>query len=245
MNAIATPIKREIASHNLPRGSAADHHNVGEWERWLSIAGGGLLALYGMERRDLVGLGLAVLGGAFVQRGWSGHCPVYQALHVSTQKHSRAAAVAAGAGVKVVRSIAVQAPPATLYALWANLDQLPRFMAHLVAVRSDGNRSHWVAKAPAGMRVEWDAEIVNQVPDRLIAWRSLEGSEVATAGSVHFTNLPGDKGTEIRVELKYDPPAGHLGAWLAWLIGQDPDRQIREDLRRFKQWIEAGEVAMA
>jgi len=166
---------------------------------------------------------------------------MYRALHMNTaEKHGKAAAVAAGKGVKVTRAITINRPAEEIYELWRFFDNLPNLMSHLQEVRTEGNRSHWVAKAPIGT-VEWDAEIVNDVPNRLIAWRSLEGSQVATAGSVQFTPLGEDRGTEIMVELKYDPPGGKLGSWLAWLFGEEPDLQIRHDLRRFKQILEAGE----
>jgi uncharacterized membrane protein len=116
-------------------------------------------------------------------------------------------------------------------------------MSHLKSVQKEGSRSHWVAKAPAGLSAEWDAEIVNDKPGRLIAWRSLEGSEVRTAGSVHFNPTPDGRGAEVLVELKYDPPGGKLGTWLAWLFGEDPGRQIREDLERFKGMMEGGEAS--
>src|SRR5262249_48373258 len=122
-----------------------------------------------------------------------------------------------------------------LYRRWRDLAGLPRFMEHLVSVTEHGPRSHWVAKAPVGLTVEWDAELVNDQPGRLIAWRSLEGSQVDTAGSVHFNPAPSGRGTEVVVELKYDPPGGRLGSWLAWLFGREPSVQVREDLRRFKQ----------
>jgi len=128
-----------------------------------------------------------------------------------------------------------------LYVMWRDFENLPRFMSHLKSVKTYGNRSHWVADGPTGP-VEWDADIVNDEPNRLIAWRSLQESQVATAGAVHFTPLGHDRGTEVLVELKYDPPGGKLGSWLAWLFGQEPGQQIREDLRRFKQLMEAGEV---
>jgi uncharacterized membrane protein len=104
-------------------------------------------------------------------------------------------------------------------------------------------RSHWVAKAPAGTTVEWDAEVYNEKENEMIAWRSLEGSQVDNAGSVHFTPAPGGRGTQVRVVLKYDPPAGVIGAAVARLFGESPAQQIDEDLRRFKQLMEAGEVA--
>jgi uncharacterized membrane protein len=238
-----TPISREIAGGQLRPGSVADEVNVGDVERWLSLAGGTLLAAYGLRERSAVGLGLAALGGSLVYRGLTGHCPMYSALDVSTaRRHNPAAAVAADEGVKVVRAVTINRPVAELYRHWQDLESLPRFMRHLESVTSDGKRSHWVAKGPAGTRVEWDAEIINEEPNRLIAWRSLEGSQVSTAGSVHFTPLSHGRGTEVRVTLKYDPPAGKLGSWLAWLFGEEPGRQIREDLRRFKQLVETGEA---
>jgi uncharacterized membrane protein len=90
--------------------------------------------------------------------------------------------------------------------------------------------------------VEWDAEIHNEIPNELIAWRSLAGSEVDNAGSVHF--MPTANGdTEVRVVLRYDPPAGKLGATVARLLGEDPSHQVSEDLRRLKQVVEASEPA--
>jgi uncharacterized membrane protein len=116
-------------------------------------------------------------------------------------------------------------------------------MNHLESVRvCDEKRSHWVAKGPLGVRVEWDAEIITERPNELIGWRSLPGSEVDTAGSVHFTPAPGGRGTEVRVVLKYDPPGGKVGATLAKLFGRSGSQEIQEDLRHFKEIMEAGEV---
>jgi uncharacterized membrane protein len=116
-------------------------------------------------------------------------------------------------------------------------------MDHLESVTVvDEERSHWVAKGPAGTRVEWTAVIHNEIPNEVIAWRSLEGSEVDNAGSVYFA--PTENGdTEVRVVLRYDPPAGKAGAAMAWLFGEEPSRQIAEDLRRLKQVVEAAEPA--
>jgi len=107
----------------------------------------------------------------------------------------------------------------------------------------DSCRSHWVAKGPAGRRIEWDAEVINEIPGELIAWRTLPGSQLVSAGSVMFKRAAGGRGTEVRVRLQYDPPAGKVGATVAWLLGHEPAQAIREDLRRFKQLMEAGEVA--
>jgi uncharacterized membrane protein len=145
--------------------------------------------------------------------------------------------------VRVEQAVTIQREPAELYQFWRRLDQLPRFMDHLVSVRPIDRRfSHWIAKAPAGRTVEWDAEIINDMPGELLGWRTLRGSDVVSAGSVHFKPAPGDWGTEVRVHLQYEPPAGKAGATVAWLLGYEPSQTIREDLRRFKQLMETGEV---
>jgi len=229
MVSTSTLIGRRVASGHVERGGAEQGVNVSDIERMLSLAGGGVAALHGMSRGNLLTI---ALGGSLLYRAFSGHCPLYSALGVNTApKHTPAARVPATEGFKVVRAITINRPADELYRLWRNLEDLPRFMSHLESVQVQGNRSHWVARGPAGMSVEWDAEIINEEADRLLAWRSLEGSRIATAGSVHFRPAPAGRGTEIVVTLKYDPPAGKLGAWLAWLFGEEPSLQVRDDLR--------------
>jgi len=176
-------------------------------------------------------------------RGLPGHCHLYGALGVNTaEHHGPATSIPAGHGYKVEESVTVHRTAAELFAMWRRLDQLPRFMKNLKEVRTlDGNRSHWVAQGPLGAPAEWDAEIINERPNELIAWRSLPGSTVDTAGSVHFEPAAG--GTQVRVVLKYDPPGGKLGAAAAWVLGAAPEEQLRSDLRRFKQLAEAEEEA--
>jgi uncharacterized membrane protein len=238
-----THIGREVAEGNYTLGGARNAVNVGDAERLLSLTGGGLLALVGLKEGSLFGLGLAAVGAGLVYRGVTGHCPVYNRFGVSTaDEHSPVASVAAGKGFKVVESVAVQRSAEDLYRMWRDFERLPRFMSHLLSVRTEGRRSHWIARGPAGSKVEWDAEVINEDPGRMIAWRSLQGSRVDTAGSVHFTPLGGERGTQVTVTLKYDPPGGKLGSWVAWLFGEEPSLQIRDDLRRFKQMAEAGEI---
>jgi len=146
----------------------------------------------------------------------------------------------------VKKSIIIDAPAADLYRFWRDFENLPRFMRHLESVRvTDERRSHWVAKGPAGTTVEWDAEITEERPDELIAWRSAEGADVFNAGSVRFEEATGGRGTIVRVELDYDPPGGILGVAVAKLFGEEPAQQIDGDLRRFKQIIETGEVVIS
>src|SRR5207249_522508 len=136
--------------------------------------------------------------------------------------------------------------PWELYEYWRKLENLPSIMSHLKEVRAiDEKRSHWIAKAPslAGGSVEWDAEIINDEPNALIAWRSLPGADVDNAGSVRFVPAPGDRGTEVKVVIDYIPPAGKVGSWVAKLFGEEPQQQIMEDLRKFKRVMETGEFA--
>jgi uncharacterized membrane protein len=238
--------QEQIDRGEAPQGYARDV-NVGEIERLVSAVGGGALAVYGLTRGTYGGIALALLGASLVHRGATGHCYAYDVAGFDTAKaegDNPFVSVAGGRGVKVEKSVTINKSAGELYNFWLNFENLPRFMNHLEEVRVTGDgRSHWVAKGPAGTRVEWDAESYNLVENEIIAWRSLEGSQVANAGSVHFKAAPEGRGTEVRVVLKYDPPAGVLGAWVAKLFGEAPDQQIEEDLGRFKQLMETGETA--
>jgi len=226
----------------LGRTNNAD---VGTVERGVSAAGGTALKLFGLSRRSPLGVALAGLGGYLIYRGATGRCQVYSALGINTARSNAGprAVVQHKEGVKVTRSVTVNRPPAELYRFWRDFRNLPRMMSHLEAVSViDDKRSHWVARAPAGRTVEWDAEIITERENELIGWRSLDGAEIANAGSVNFRPAPGGRGTEVRVELVYDPPLGPAGAALASLFQEEPSQQVREDLRHFKQMVEAGEI---
>ncbi len=247
MGSQRTPIGRAVGAVGLAHGGAQSPGvNIAQTERLLSVAGGGLLAWMGLREGGLLGATLAAVGGGLLYRGLSGHCAIYASMGVNhAETHGLQASVGAGRGFKVVEAIAVDSSAEDLFNIWRDFENLPRFMGHLLRVDARANRSHWVAHGPAGTHVAWDAEIITEDPGRMIGWRSLEGSQVNTAGSVHFTVLPAGGGTEVTVSLKYDPPGGALGAWLAWLFGQDPEHQIRSDLRRFKQLVETGAISRA
>jgi uncharacterized membrane protein len=233
---------------------ASAAHNVAGPERIGSVALGAALITYGARRRGPAGAIAALVGGALVHRGATGNCMVYRAIGVSTGSSEalltpprrdvtgRAATVNARKAIRLERSVTIEAPRSELYAFWRDFTNLPRFMEHLVEVRVESpQRSHWIAKGPAGTTVEWDAEIVNDVPDSLIAWKTVGHADVPNAGSVHFSDAPGG-GTVVKVELDYEPPAGKLGALVARLFGEDPDHQIREDLRKLEQLMESGAI---
>jgi uncharacterized membrane protein len=183
--------------------------------------------------------------GELLYRGVTGHSPVYRALNINTAETglSQQVSVAHHQGFKISKSVYINRSPEELFAYWRNFENLPRIMSHLKSVEvQTPTRSHWVAKAPAGLSVEWDAEIINEIPGELIGWRSLEGAQVPNAGSVHFERAFNGQGTVLKVTLKYDPPGGALGMAVAKLFGEEPAVQIADDLRRFKQAIESGEL---
>ena len=149
-------------------------------------------------------------------------------------------------GVRINRAITINRTIDDVYAFWRNVTNFPKFMRHLREVELlDDRRSRWRAVAPAGFSVEWEAEVVQDRSNEWIAWRSLPGSQVENSGSVRFAPAPGARGTEVRVQLEYAPPAGSVGRAIAWMFGEEPEQQIRDDLRRFKQLMETGEIPVS
>jgi uncharacterized membrane protein len=239
----------DLDFEQLQQGS---HVNVGRAERWLSMAAGGALAAYAARRRDLPGGLAAIAGAALLYRGSTGHCAINAAIGRDSAHGNGSAAIAdfgsdtreqlrGRRGIHVEESVTINKPIGEVYRFWRNLENLPQFMDHLESVSMrDAGVSHWVAKGPAGTKVEWDARIINEVENRTIGWQSLEGSTISTAGSVNFTESP--RGTEVRVHFQYNPPGGKLGAAIARLFGEEPNQTVREDLRRLKRLLETGEV---
>lgn len=224
--------------------------NIGDSERWISEAGGVALAIYGLKRRGLGGLLMTFAGAGLIHRGVTGHCHLYKALSISTANHKgRRASVKHGAGIKVEKSVTIKRPAEELFRFWHNFENLPRFLNHLESVRLIGgdsaNLSHWTARLPTGMSIEWNAEIINETPNELIAWRSLEGAPVPNAGSVRFEPSTDKQYAEVKVSLEYAPPAGKLGDLILKLFGENPERQIEEDLHRFKKLMETGQLPFA
>jgi len=219
--------------------------NVSDVERWISAAAGAGLAAYGLSRRRSSGWALAALGTMLVERGATGHCHVFEAFAINTAGTGEDTRRALGghAGTLVEESVTINRPVEELYRFWRNLENLPQFMPHLESVdRVTDTLSRWRARGPGGKIVEWNAEIINEVPNQVIGWRSIEGSDVVSAGSVHFDDAGPGRGTHVRVRMQYSPPGGKIGAAVARLLGRDAATEIREDLRRFKQLLETGEV---
>jgi len=217
--------------------------NISNTEAQLSTLGGAALLLLGLTRGKLGGLLTSVIGGSLLYRGMTRHCHLYEAIGKNTAESNPATAVPAQQGVKVERSTVINRSPDDLYSFWRNFENLPRIMPHLCHVEiRDQNRSHWQAKGPLGKVVEWDAELITDRKPDAITWRSLDGGDLSTAGSVHFKDLGGDRGTAVTVSVKYDPPAGKIGATVASLLGYGLKRELEECLNRFKDLMESSQV---
>lgn len=219
--------------------------NLSNQERIGSTVVGATLLAYGLRRRDGLGV-LSALGGAtLIFWGATGYCRVSQALgrtpHRGRTGEESKDALAGPRGVNVCEAVTIQRSADELYREWRNLEALPEKMTHLLSVQELGDgTSHWAAQGPAGKVFEWDAEILQDIPGKLLSWRSLPGAGVVSAGSVNFDVTP--HGARVTVRLQYDPPGGKLGAYVAWLMRQEPSQQIREDLREWKRRLETGEI---
>ena len=217
--------------------------NISRGERIGSALGGAAMVLGGLKRGHASGLLMTLAGGALLARGVSGHCAGYQAMGMDTSDYHRQTAVPNKTGAKVERTIVIGKSPEEIYSFWRDVENLPRAMHHLKSVEAiDRQRSRWVADGVFGKLVQWEAEIFQEHEPDTIAWRSIPGGDVDTAGSIHLRSLGHDRGTAVTISLRYNPPAGALGVTVASLMGEGVEDKLDEDLRRLKSLLETGEV---
>lgn len=212
--------------------------NVGDTERMISAIAGGALTLYGLRRGSLGGLLVAGVGAALGYRGITGYCHLYDRLGIDSggARHN-----VGNLGVKIDREIVVNATPERLYGIWRNFQNLPRILSHVERVEVlSPTRSRWTLAAPVS--VSWEAELINDKLDELIAWQSVGNQWVEHAGSVTFQPL-GAGSTRVHVSLQYDPPGGQIGHAVASLFAEDAGSKIEQDLGNFKRAVEEGRLA--
>lgn len=237
---------------NEERAKSEDHReNIGDMQRLLSGIAGAMFLASGLFRRRS-GTVLALAGGGLLYRALSGYCPAFGAMGIDMSRDrppqsndtSRLGRrkVQSSRATKIQRAIEVNRPPNELYRFWRSLDNLPRIMNHLDSVQVINNRlSHWIVKTmPSAPKMEWDAEIINDVENRRIGWRSLQGADVDNTGSVEFKPTADGQRTWLTVRLQYDPPGGKVGDAVAKWFGEDPNTKIAKDLQRFKEEMETG-----
>ncbi len=216
---------------SFPRQKA----NIGQVERVGSLALGGVLVWQGARAKNNASVPLIAGGSVLLLRGVTRRSIAYRVLGINRTGQDGA--------VRVERTGTILRSQDELYRFWRDFSNLPKFMQHLESVEvMDEKRSRWTAKAPAGVKVEWEAEIVEDKENEVIAWRSLPGAQVENSGRVTFRPAPKERGTEVKVVLDYKPPAGSLGAAIARFTGEEPGEQVREDLRHFKMLMESGEI---
>jgi uncharacterized membrane protein len=195
---------------------------------------------YGLSRRSLAGVALAATAVPLAYRGATGAWPF-----VPGTSDTRTA-LGGERGIHVRDAVRLEIPIEAAYGFWRRLENLPRVMSHLLEVTDLGDgRSHWVAEGPGGTSIAWDAEIINDIENKVIGWKSLPGSDIATAGSVRFTPVRQGRTTQVSVNLQYSAPGGQAARLLAFAFGREPAQMVREDLRRLKRLLETGEIPRA
>ena len=209
---------------------------IGDNERWGSLLTGGAMVLAGLSQRSLRGVMMAVAGGTLAYHGATSEKSIQEKVTEATGIDK---------GLRVEKTVTIENKSIEeLYQFWHNFENLPTFMKHLKSVSVlNETRSHWVATAPLGKSVEWDADIIADLPNQMISWASVPGADVENSGFVRFKPATGGRGTEVKVVLEYRVPGGALTAAIASVFGENPEQQVGDDLRRFKMLMETGEIA--
>jgi uncharacterized membrane protein len=214
--------------------------NVNDWERIASLAAASFLlwSAWKMKQRGGARTRTALTAAGLIGRAATGYCPVNALLGRERRRDDTRRALSGQRGTFLRERVIVRAPVEKLYSFWRDPANLPSVMPYLESVEPiNATRSHWTIAGPAGTRLEWDADVINEVPFETIGWQSLPGADVASAGSVHFREI-GNGLTEVVVTMQYDPPAGRLGASIASLVGASAGKRVRQALQDFKQSME-------
>jgi len=225
----------ETEAGKINQSQAENDAVISDKERWASIVGGSSMVLMGLQQRSLRGILTAIAGGGLAYHGATADKSLQDKVTDATGINK---------AIRVEKTVTINKSAEELYNYWHNFENLPNFMKHVKSVQVlDMRRSHWVANAPLGQTIEWDADIINDQPNQLIDWASEEGAQVDNSGFVRFSPAPGDRGTEVKVVMEYNVPGGMVTAAIAKLFGEEPEQQIGDELRRFKQLMETGEIA--
>jgi len=239
---------RTSATPDAPPGwlaSADGDRNVGPAERLGSAAGGSLLLLWGLRHGGLLGDLAAAAAAGLLWRAATGNCPVKRAVTASPLERRIAQEQGWISAAAATYAIAIDRPREEIYRFWRDFSNLPRFMHHIVSIEViNDHRSRWTVKAPFGKTVEWIAHVVDDIPNERIAWEAEATADIPNHGWVEFRDAPDGTGTVVRAMIAYQPPLGQAGRVAARLSRENPARQMAEDLRQLKRYLEAGAAAL-
>ena len=235
----------DTRTHDEPpprRRSEENYRNVNDRERKASLIAGLASVLLGLRRGGAFGLALGAFGGLLGYRGATGHCPVFATMGKSTARPADRG-LFAGEPLRITTGVTINREPRELYLFWRDFTELPKFMKFITEVRTiSEQRTRWVAESPLGGKLEWESEVVEDIPNERIVWRATEHSKIKQHGEVRFRSAAGGRGTEVELDLRYELPAGTLSRTLAGFVNSLTEQAIREDLRRFKRLMEAHEI---
>jgi uncharacterized membrane protein len=218
--------------------SAATSVNVADNERYISLLGGALLALVGLRERGWFGLALGVISGDLLYRGITGHCHIYSAMGLNSARHSTRSRQRQV--IRLEQTVTVDRPVEDVYRFWREMENFSTFFEYLKVSRLSDVHSRWVIDLPGGASAEWNAKVINEADNALIAWRSLDNADIDNAGAVYFMPSVNGRSTDVRVVINYTLSATGTGSALASVLGQDPDRQLADELQHMKTLVEAG-----
>ena len=229
---------------SAPAGAQrSPRQTLGGAERALSVAAGGLLAGWGVRRGGVLGWVAGIAGAVLVTRGLVGEAPVRRALTPSPLEDEEARRRGWKSAAAVSWAVTIDRPRQELYDFWRDFSNLPEIMEYVEKVDViDETHSEWSVKGPAGVTIKWNALVTEDIPGQRIGWASDENARVKNTGWVEFRDAAHGRGTEVRALILYEPPAGQAGRAVAKLLHREPGIQMRRDLRRFKQLMEAGEI---
>lgn len=238
---------QEEAEESVPRELSAEEPpsepNVGMPERVASAVVGGTLVGYGLARRSVRGLGLAAAGGALLARGVRGRSRLFRAFGVNTAEEGANLAGTGTEAMVVEQSITVDGSPEELAEYWRDPEQLSEIVGHFASVRQDETEvQHWHVEGPRGLSASWESRLVEDRPEQLLRWTSVEGSSIPNEWSVWFKPSPAEDVTEVTLRVDFQPPGGPVGGMALERLGLVPKTLVGKALHRFKSLAETGEI---
>lgn len=243
MSAVSQPGSEESAPRELSEEQAPADPNVGMAERVASAVLGGILVAFGLTWRSLRGLGVAAVGGVLLARGVRGRSRLFRAFGVNTAEGDTSVSGTSTEAMVVEQSITVDGAPEELGEYWRDPELLSEIVGHFASVRQDETEAqHWRVEGPRGLSTSWECRLVEDRPEQLLRWESVEESSIPNEWSVWFKPAPAEDVTEVTLRVDFQPPGGPVGAMALERLGFVPKTIVSKALHRFKSLAETGEI---